>query len=80
MEKGHTVGDFLGAVGDIVRYDHLGESKLLLHFADQIVDRLRHQRIDHGRGFVVKNGLRFDSNSTGDRDSAFHSRTELRRH
>ena len=80
IQKRETVRHLLGAVRNIVGHDHLRESELALHFTDEVGDRLRHQRINHGCWFIVKNRFGLSRDGARDRDRALHPGTEFGGH
>ena len=52
--------------------------QLDLEAFDEIPEQLRHQRIDHRRGLVVKHALRTSGQGTGDGDGALHPSRKIR--
>jgi len=78
MQKDHAVGKFLGQAHVVSNHD-TGQAQLELEPLDEVSEKLRHQRVDHGGGLIVKNAFRPRRQGAGNGHGPFHSGGEIRR-
>ena len=80
VEKRDMVGHLFGTISNVVGHHHLREPQLSLHFADEFVDRLRHQGIHHRCGFVVEYRFGLCRQRPRNRDCSLHPGAQFRGH
>ena len=78
MKKNDPVGQLLRQA-HVVRNHDAGQVELYLEALDQISQKLRHQRIDHGGRLVVQHALRTRRQRARDRNRSLHSRRKIGR-
>ncbi len=71
MQKYDAVSQFLGQA-HVMRYHDAGELELVLQFLDEVAQKLRHEGIDHGGGFVIKNAFRLGRKRAGNGHATLH--------